>query len=168
MPRQPDSGLEERILHAADVLWRRGGERALTMRAVARAAKTNTPAVYRRFNDREDLLRGLLLRIAGRIRQEFARGETLEQMSEAYIEYALKMPHDYELFYSHARALSPQRTRRAASHSRIPSQLRFCRAGSGAATGRLSRGSHRTRAATLGALARHHHHAPGPLHSRRA
>lgn len=111
MPRQPDSGLEERILHAADVLWRRGGERALTMRAVARAAKTNTPAVYRRFNDREDLLRGLLLRIAGRIRHEFARGDTLEQMAEAYIEYALKMPHDYELFYSHARALSPRRGR---------------------------------------------------------
>ena len=38
MPRQPDPELEGRILHAADVLWRRGGEQALTMRAVAKAA----------------------------------------------------------------------------------------------------------------------------------
>ncbi|PYP82066.1 MAG: TetR/AcrR family transcriptional regulator, partial [Blastocatellia bacterium AA13] len=55
MPRQPDPELEGRILHAADVLWRRGGEQALTMRAVAQAAGTNTPAVYRRFKNREDL-----------------------------------------------------------------------------------------------------------------
>ena len=107
MPRPPDPALEERILHAADVLWRRGGEQALTMRAVARAAKTNTPAVYRRFKDREDLVRALLLRIAGRIRAEFARGQTIERMADAYIDYALKMPHEYQLFYSHARALSP-------------------------------------------------------------
>ena len=111
MPRQPDPDLEERILHAADVLWRRGGEEALTMRAVDHAARTNTPAVYRRFKNREDLLRGLLLRIAGRIRQEFARGQTMEEMAEAYIDYALQMPHDYKLFYSHAHALSPRKGR---------------------------------------------------------
>lgn len=109
MPRQPDPGLEERVLHAADLLWRRGGERALTMRAVARAAKTNTPAVYRRFKDREDLLRGLLLRIADRIREDFEQRETLEEMAEAYVEWALAHPNEYRLFYSHAYALSPRK-----------------------------------------------------------
>ena len=49
MPRHPDPDLEERVLRAADGLWKRGGEHALTMRAVARAAGTNTPAVYRRW-----------------------------------------------------------------------------------------------------------------------
>src|SRR2546429_426225 len=44
MPRHPDPDLEERILKAAHTLWKRGGERALTMRAVALAAHTNTPA----------------------------------------------------------------------------------------------------------------------------
>ena len=107
MPRHPEPDLEERILHAADVLWRRGGEKSLTMRAVARAAKTNTPAVYRRFKDRQDLMRALLLRIAGRIREYFEQGETLEEMAEAYVEYALKLPHEYELFYSHSRSMSP-------------------------------------------------------------
>jgi AcrR family transcriptional regulator len=113
MPRHPDPDLEERVLKAADALWRRGGENALTMRAVARAAGTNTPAVYRRFKDREDLLHGLLLRIAARIRSEFDRGKTIEEMTEAYVEYALRLPNDYQLFYTHARLMSPRKGRGA-------------------------------------------------------
>jgi AcrR family transcriptional regulator len=109
MPRQPDPDLEDRILNAAHTLWKRGGEKALTMRAVARAAGTNTPAVYRRFKDREDLVRGLLRRIAARIRQDFEAGETIEEMAEAYVESALRLPHEYELFYTHARALNAPR-----------------------------------------------------------
>lgn len=107
MPRHPDPDLEERILKAAHALWKRGGEKALTMRAVARAAHTNTPAVYRRFKDRQDLIRGLLLRIAAHIRQQFEAGQTIEGMAEAYVEYALRLPHEYELFYSHVGAFSP-------------------------------------------------------------
>lgn len=107
MPRHPDPELEERILKAAHSLWKRGGEKALTMRAVARAARTNTPAVYRRFKDREDLIRGLLRRLALQIREHFTAGKTLEGMAEAYVEYALQLPHEYELFYTHGGTLSP-------------------------------------------------------------
>jgi len=107
MPRQPDPDLEERILKAAQTLWKRGGEKSLTMRAVAKAAGTNTPAVYRRFKDRRDLIRGLLRRIAARIRKDFEAGETVEQMAESYVESAMKLPHEYELFYSHVHHLSP-------------------------------------------------------------
>ncbi len=106
MPRHPDPELEERVLHAAEVLWRRGGEHSLTMRAVARAAGSNTPAVYRRFKDREDLIRALLLRIAARLRRYFEQGETMDEMAEAYVEYALRMPHEYELFYTHGNLLT--------------------------------------------------------------
>lgn len=109
MPRQPDAGLEDRILNAAHALWQRGGDKSLTMRAVARAAGTNTPAVYRRFKDRQDLVRGLLLRTADRIRDRFEQAATLEEMAEAYIDRALRAPHEYELFYSHARELSPKK-----------------------------------------------------------
>ena len=111
MPRHPDPDLEERVLKAADALWKRGGEKALTMRAVARAAGTNTPAVYRRFKNREDLLRGLLLRIAARIRVAFERGGPIEEMTEAYVEYALRLPNEYQLFYTHARLMSPRKGR---------------------------------------------------------
>ncbi len=109
MPRQPDPGLEDRILNAAQTLWKRGGEKSLTMRAVARAAGTNTPAVYRRFKDRRDLVRGLLLRSVARIREQFEAGKTLEEMGEAYLEEALRRPHEYELFYAYGYELSPPR-----------------------------------------------------------
>ena len=59
MARQPDPDLEDHILNAARKLWKKGAGKALTMRAVARAAGTNTPAVYRRFPRREDILRAL-------------------------------------------------------------------------------------------------------------
>ncbi len=63
MARQPDPDLEDRILKAARQLWKKGAGKALTMRAVARAAHTNTPAVYRRFPHRDDILRALLQQI---------------------------------------------------------------------------------------------------------
>jgi AcrR family transcriptional regulator len=113
MPRQADPELEERILKAARVLWKRGGEKSLTMRAVARGARTNTPAVYRRFKHRRDILRALLRDIQSDIGEHFRAGKSIEEMAEAYIEYALTHPHEYELFYRHARELAPrQKTRR--------------------------------------------------------
>ncbi|MBS1840233.1 MAG: helix-turn-helix transcriptional regulator [Acidobacteria bacterium] len=42
-------------MDAAYRLWSQEGEEALTMRAVARAAKTTTPTVYQRFRDKRDL-----------------------------------------------------------------------------------------------------------------
>lgn len=109
MPRHPDPDLEERVLRAAEVLWSLGGEGALTMRAVAQAAGSNTPAVYRRFKDREDLIRALLLRMASRLRGYFEKGETIEEMADAYVEYALRVPHEYKLFYAYSRLLSPKK-----------------------------------------------------------
>ena len=109
MPRQPDPDLEDRILKAAQVLWKKGGDKALTMRAVARAAGTNTPAVYRRFKNRQDLVRGLLLRIVARIREIFDERESLEDIAEAYVEFGLQHPHEYDLFYVYGHELSPPR-----------------------------------------------------------
>jgi AcrR family transcriptional regulator len=55
MPRKPDVALEGTIVDVAYRLWSEHGEKALTMRAVARAAKTTTPTVYQRFRDKTDL-----------------------------------------------------------------------------------------------------------------
>jgi AcrR family transcriptional regulator len=55
MPRKPDADVERRILDAAYRLWTERGERALTMRAVARAAGTTTPTLYHRFRDKNEL-----------------------------------------------------------------------------------------------------------------
>jgi len=106
MPRQPDPDLEERILKAAQVLWRRGGDRALTMRALARAARTNTPAVYRRFKNRHDLVRGVLLRTVARFAKLFEAGQTIEEMTDIYIDKALEDPYEYRLFYAYSQELT--------------------------------------------------------------
>src|SRR6202789_26679 len=56
MSRKPDADLERRILDAAYKLWSKRGEKALTMRGVAKAAGTTTPTMYQRFRDKSDLM----------------------------------------------------------------------------------------------------------------
>jgi AcrR family transcriptional regulator len=101
MPRQPDPDLENRILNAARQLWKKGAGKALTMRAVARAARTNTPAVYRRFHHREDILRALLQRTRQEIFQQLEQASAVEEACERYVDFALTHPHEYELYYQH-------------------------------------------------------------------
>jgi AcrR family transcriptional regulator len=101
VPRPPNPDLEEQILRAARKLWKKGGESALTMRAVAEAAGTNTPAVYRRFRDREDILRALLQRIRLEFTEVLRAAKSPEEACERYIDYGLSHPHEYELFYQH-------------------------------------------------------------------
>jgi AcrR family transcriptional regulator len=109
MPRQPDPDLEQRILKAAHALWKRGGEKALTMRAVAERAGSNTPAVYRRFRNRQDLLRALLRRLQVEIGEVFRRCRSIEEMAEAYVEWALGHKHEFELFAAHVYQLSSRK-----------------------------------------------------------
>lgn len=99
MPRRADPELERKILDAAQKLWKKGGEKALTMRTVARAAGTNTPAVYRRFRDRDDILRGLLQRIRWEIAAQMEDISSPEEGCERYLDYALSHPREYELFF---------------------------------------------------------------------
>jgi AcrR family transcriptional regulator len=107
MPRHADPDLEARILNAAQKLWKKGAEKTLTMRAVAKAAGTNTPAVYRRFRNRGDILRALLRRIQQDVAQVLGSCRSPEEVCERYLEYALNHTHEYELFYAHAYQFSP-------------------------------------------------------------
>lgn len=113
MPRQPNPDLEGKILDAAQRLWKKGGEKSLTMRTVARAAGTNTPAVYRRFRHREDILRGVLQRIRLEFAAALEKASSPEEGCERCLDYALSHPHEYELFYRHNYALnySPRSSR---------------------------------------------------------
>src|SRR5208282_3832409 len=101
MPRKPDPELEHRILNAAHTLWKRGGEKALTLRAVARVAGTNTPAVYRRFKDRKDLLLALLRHYQNELGDQFRNTHSIEDTAEVYIDYLVQHPHAYELLLTH-------------------------------------------------------------------
>ncbi len=99
MPRQADPELEKRVLDAAQKLWRGGGDKTLSMRALARAARTNTPAIYRRFKDRKDILRALLLRARTKQVEAIQSARSLEEAIDLYIDFALRNPWEYELYY---------------------------------------------------------------------
>jgi AcrR family transcriptional regulator len=106
MPRQPDPDLQERILDAAQKLWKKGAEKTLTMRGVAKAAGTNTPAVYRRFRNREDILHALLRRIQQDVVDALQPCSCAEEACERYLEFAVHHAHEYELFYTYAHEFS--------------------------------------------------------------
>jgi AcrR family transcriptional regulator len=99
VPRQPDPDLEQRILGAASRLWARGGEKSLTMRAVARAASTTTPTVYERYRDRDDILRALRLKTRKELFSALARTRSLSDAIQSYLKFALENQHAYEVLF---------------------------------------------------------------------
>lgn len=99
MPRHPDPDLEQRILSAASRLWARGGEKALTMRAVAKAAGTTTPTVYERYQDRGDILRALRIQTRDALFDSLSRTRTLREAIESYLQFALANTHSYEVLF---------------------------------------------------------------------
>lgn len=99
MPRHPDPELEQRILDAACRLWRRGGTKSLTMRAVARQARTTTPTVYERYRDRDDILRAVRLQTRRELFAVLGRTLTLSQACERYLDFALERSHAYEVLF---------------------------------------------------------------------
>ncbi len=100
MPRRPDPDVETRILDAARVLLHRGGEAALSMRKVATAARTNTPALYRRFSSRDDLIRAVLSRDQKAVFEVLKNCSSAEEASERMFEFALAHSREYQLLDS--------------------------------------------------------------------
>lgn len=99
MPRKPDPSLEQRILDAASRLWARGGEKSLTMRAVAKASSTTTPTVYERYRHRDDILAALRLRTRSELFAALSQTRTLREAVHGYIEFALAHSHAYEVLF---------------------------------------------------------------------
>jgi AcrR family transcriptional regulator len=99
VPRQPDPSLEHRILDAASRLWARGGEKSLTMRAVAKASGTTTPTVYERYPHRDDILLALRLRTRYELFAALSHTRTLRQAVSTYLEFALAHSHAYEVLF---------------------------------------------------------------------
>jgi len=100
MPRPINPAVEERILQAARKLWHKGGESALHMRDVAKAAGTNTPAVYRRFRNRDEILSALVSYYQQEVLKVLRRCHSIEELVEAYIDYVVEHPREYVLMHS--------------------------------------------------------------------
>lgn len=99
MPRRADPDVEHRILSAASRLWARGGEKSLTMRAVAKAAGTTTPTVYERFRDRNDILKGLRLKTRRELFAALSQTRTLHEAIERQLHFAIENSHAYEVLF---------------------------------------------------------------------
>jgi len=99
VPRHPDPALETRILGAASRLWARGGEKSLTMRAVAKAAGTTTPTLYERYRDRDEILRALRQETRRELFAAISRTGRLRDAIERYMEYALEHSYAYEVLF---------------------------------------------------------------------
>lgn len=100
MPRKADAHLQSRILDAAYKLWIAGGEGALTMRAVAREARTTTPTVYQRFRDKQDILEALRRRAQQRLFSAVRTARSLDHLCGRYFRFALAHKNEYELIHA--------------------------------------------------------------------
>lgn len=98
MPRHLEEGLESKVLEAARKLWIRGGGAALSMRNVAKMAGTNPPALYRRFRDREAILKALVEVYLEDFLREVQSSRSPKEYALRVLEIALRRPQEYELF----------------------------------------------------------------------
>lgn len=99
MPRPADPALPNRILDAADSLWREGADAAVTIRAVAERAATTTPTVYAYFKDRRALVVALRARAYRRFIAFMTQSSSFRNSCERHLEFAERHSHDYELLY---------------------------------------------------------------------
>jgi len=100
MPRRPDPLLEGRILEAAGKLFLKGGEKALSMRALARLAHTNTAAVYRRFRNRKAIMRVLMERYQQDLLRAVQPCTSPQQACQRVLEFGLARPREYQLNFA--------------------------------------------------------------------
>jgi len=97
MPPHPDLQLEEKILKAAQRLWRTRGAAGLTLRAVAKEAGTTTPTVYKRFRNKEALRVALAHRCREQLNEFLFGSRSLDDVCRRYLQFAEEHRHEYEL-----------------------------------------------------------------------
>jgi len=100
MPRKPDGALEGKIVDVAYRLWSDHGEKALTMRAVARAARTTTPTLYQRFRDKKDLRHFLEERARQKVFDALQSARTALEICRKTLEFTSTHGHEYRLLAS--------------------------------------------------------------------
>ena len=109
MPRTADQHLEQRILTAARRLCHARGVPGLTLRAVARAAGTTTPTVYKRFRNKAALQNALATEIRREMTEFVFAAPGIEQIYRRYVQFIEENSEDYEvLLRTQTQILSPE------------------------------------------------------------
>jgi AcrR family transcriptional regulator len=92
MPRTPDAALEAKVIAAAVRLLDRGGDDAVTLRAVAKEAGTSTPTIYERFPDRDCLMERVADFLTDELLQVLRPRKSVRAMFLAYLRDAQTNP----------------------------------------------------------------------------
>jgi AcrR family transcriptional regulator len=100
MPRKADPALEAKILDSALRLLDRNGTSAVSMRQVARAARTTTPTIYERFEDHEAILFALFSRVRAELLPLLRQSKSASEMGEVFLDYGCRHPHRLELIHT--------------------------------------------------------------------
>jgi AcrR family transcriptional regulator len=100
MPRKADASLEGRIVDVAYRLWSEKGEKALTMRAVAKAAETSTPTLYERFRDKHDLVEFLRTRARRRLFESIRSASSAGDACRQALDFISEHGYEYKLLTS--------------------------------------------------------------------
>lgn len=109
MPRAADQHLEKRILTAARRLCHARGVHGLTLRAVARAAGTTTPTVYKRFRNKAALQNALATEIRQEMIEFVFAAPGIEQIYRRYVQFIEENSEDYQVLqHTQTEILAPE------------------------------------------------------------
>ena len=100
MPRQADPTLPSRIAEAAYALWREDGQ-GVTIRDVAKRARTTTPSVYAHFADRTAILRAVRDLAHAHFVAALAKSKGVIDACGRMLAFADEHPRDYELLFGY-------------------------------------------------------------------
>jgi len=107
MSKASQASVSDRLLGAAAELMRKGGIGALSTRAIAAAAGTQPPMLYRRFGDKEGLLEAVALHIVQEYIADMRKVvevsddpiEHLRNLWDLYVAFAFAQPDCLTLIY---------------------------------------------------------------------
>lgn len=111
MPTAAHTSASDRILEATAALLREGGLDAVSTRAVAAAAGTQPPILYRRFGDKDGLIEAVTLHVLEEyiakkrklLRQSDDAIADLRNLWDLFVAFGFAQPDCFALIYGHAR-----------------------------------------------------------------
>lgn len=97
----------DKILASACELYLRGGLEGFSMRKLAKSVGVTAPALYRHYENKEELLFGVVVEAYERLAQYLYRGlqggtatERFDLAAAGYLDFALEQPRLYEVLFS--------------------------------------------------------------------
>jgi AcrR family transcriptional regulator len=111
MPVAARASTSDRLLEAAAELLQQGGVEALSTRAVAAAAGTQPPVLYRRFGDKDGLIQAVTLHILedyirskrGLLDQSGDPVDDLRRLWDLFVAFGFAQPDCFALIYGNVR-----------------------------------------------------------------